>query len=174
MDEYQMFGPSDRQRTIWRKLADWWLGRIGESREVVRLNNGERFRDAVSKAMLTGPATTEQDVAECEFACNRDQEVVAVPKLVASVVAGLRMKLGLSAMDPSIPGNREMVHKETVKLLRKYNLRDKDAAAHLRLIDIAYWKEDSDRLVVDARARACRKSRFVQWLLREETVGYDW
>jgi len=103
-------------------------------------------------------------------------EVKHVPKLVANAVVVLRMKLGLGAMDRSVPGNVAVVRKEAAKLLREYpGLRKMDAAAHLLLIERAFFEDDTHYRVTTWRARAAQKSRFVKWVLgTSDPPGFDY
>jgi len=168
------FGRDGRGLTLSAQLAMWWLGATGEQREVNHLRDGQFLRDEVSRQMLTGLATDNDETQQMVAAVNQPGDVVISAKLIASTVVALRMKLGISATDRNVPGNVEVVRREIVRVLRGYGVRNRDASAHLRLIEVAFFKEDSDRLVENARERACKKSRLVRWLLGDEPVGYDW
>lgn len=172
--ERRYFGRGVQRLSLAEKVAFWWLGTIGEQEEVYNLQDGQHLRDEVSAHMLMGAQTDAEEIEQIVADSLQSETVEAMPKLVASVVVGLRMKLGVGAMDRSVPGNVDVVRREIPRMLRSYNVRNKLAAAHLRLIEEAFFAEDSDRLVVDARARACRKSRFVRWLLGTQPVGYNW
>ncbi len=94
--------------------------------------------------------------------------VVVVPAFISSCVVALRMKLGEGATDRSVPGNVELVKAETARLLREYNVRNKDAALHQKFIIKAFFDDDTHYRVTDARARMASKSRLIRWLLSQD------
>lgn len=110
----------------------------------------------------------------CRIVETNGHEVKHVPKLVANVTVALRMKLGLGAMDRSVPGNVAVVRAEAAKLLREWNVRKMDAAAHLLLIEKCFFEDDTHYRVTTWRARAAKESRLVRWLLgKPEQVSFD-
>lgn len=136
------------------------------------------FRKAVRREMLIVDelcenVTTEQYVAD--FTHNSNVEVVHhIPKLVANVVVALRCKLGLQAMDRKVPGNVVLVRSEAARMLRDWNVRNKDAAAHLHLIEKYFFDDNTHYHISTWRARHSRRSRFVKWVLgKEDDVSFD-
>ncbi len=101
---------------------------------------------------------------------SNDRTVKHVPKLVAQVVVALRMKLGMGAMDRSVAGNVSVVRAEAAKMLREWNVRTKDAAAHLLEIERCFFEDDTHYKLSTWRARACSKSRLVKWFLGETPI----
>lgn len=102
------------------------------------------------------------------------QRVQHIPKLVANVTVALRMKLGVGAMDRSVPGNVVLVRAEAARMLRDWNVRTMDAAAHLLLIERCFFRDDTHYQITTWRAKACAKSRFVGWILgKEDNVSFD-
>jgi len=92
-------------------------------------------------------------------------EVKHVPRLVANVTVALRAKLGLGAMDRSVPGNVALVRAEAAKALREWNVRTMDAAAHLHEVERCFFEDDTHYRVSTWRARAAGRSRFMRWFL---------
>lgn len=102
------------------------------------------------------------------------EKVQHVPALVANVVVALRMKLGVGAMDRTTPGNVTLVRAESARMLREWNVRTKDAAAHLLAIERCFFRDDTHYQLTTWRAKASRKSRFVSWILgKEDVVSFD-
>lgn len=103
------------------------------------------------------------------------QQVHHIPKLVVEVTVALRCKLGMGAMDRSVPGNVSVVRAEAARLLRGWNVRKKDAAAHLVEIERCFFEDDTHYRVSTWRARGVRNSRFFRWFIgRKEPVGFDY
>lgn len=159
-------------------VADW------DSHEVVRTE--------VSRAMLSSyhcvvhsedgktatPTTGVEAVvsrAELQTLDNftGEREVRLVPKLVAASVVAVRMKLGMGSMDRNAPGNLATVRAELAKLVRGYNVREVDGAAHLAFMEEAYFNDSTHFKVPTWRARACQRSRLVRWFFGKEEPGYD-
>lgn len=103
--------------------------------------------------------------------------VCHVPRLVAAAVVALRVKLGVGAMrrdGPEGPGNVAVVRREAAKMMRDWNVRHMDAAAHLHLIERAFFEDDTHFRVSTWRARACRESKFVRWVVgKGGTPSFD-
>lgn len=99
--------------------------------------------------------------------------VELVPRLVAHAVVALRMKLGRGAMDRNVPGNVAIVQREAAKLLREYNVRSMDAAAHLYDIERAFFEDETHFRVQSWRARACERSRLVRWFIGREPPAFS-
>ncbi len=127
------------------------------------------FKSMVAREMVTQVAVPADNTVEGvvrEFVSEQTAGGVAhVPRLVAQVVVALRMKLGMGAMDRTVPGNVALVRAETAKMLREWNLRHKDAAAHLLEIERCFFEDDTHYRVTTWRARACRRSKFLAWFL---------
>ncbi len=138
------------------ELADDWNRELAFAREVRR--EMKRHVDVPEHT------TVEEQVVQGVCRVNSN-EVKHVPRLVAQVVVALRMKLGLGAMDRSIPGNVAVVRAEAAKMMREWNLRTKDAAAHLLEVERCFFEDDTHYRVTTWRARACRQSRFLAWFL---------
>jgi len=172
-EDCEMFVGRKIVKSIWRSVAEWWLCVVGQQDVVEHMNRCDKFAVAVSDCMLSGPSTQAEVKLACEDEVDETGKVVAMPRLVATVVVGMRMKLGMSAMDRSVPGNVPLVRRTAARLLRDYNVREVDAAAHLELIEKAFFGDDTHFVVGRARSRACAKSRFVKWLLGDEPVGFD-
>lgn len=162
--------------SLWDRLGCWWkrsVLRMCCQGEALELWDQEReFDRAVRHAMVVlepkiegHPEVLEEEIVVMDVHAINDGEVHRVPKLVASAVVALRMKLGLGAMDSSISGNVSLVRAESAKLLRSWGVRTKDAAAHLRDIERAFFADDTHYRVPNWRARACANSRFVRWAL---------
>lgn len=104
-----------------------------------------------------GPASpsTRRDLRAVKF----------VPRFAASVVVELRSRLG--QLPVSVPGNRLIVEREALRLMRKYKVREVDAVAHLPSIIGCYFAEDVHYRVETSRSRM---SRFQRWLLNEKSI----
>jgi len=94
--------------------------------------------------------------------------VRAVPAFTAAVVTSLRCKLG--QRPGSTPGNKEVVEREALRLMRDYNVREIDRITHLPLIIRAYFNEDVHYRAV---THASRMSKFQKWLLGRPTPVMD-
>lgn len=115
----------------------------------------------------------EQVVADVERL--NEKEVHHVPRLVVEVVVALRCKLGMGAQDRSVPGNVSVVRAEAAKMLRDWNVRHKDAAAHLVEIERCFFEDDTHTRVTTWRARIAKESRFFKWVIGENSpVGFDY
>ncbi len=128
-----------------------------------------RFDMEVSKCMVHHEVVAEDCTVEetivSQVSEHNALRVAHVPKLVAQAVVALRMKLGMGAMDRSVPGNVSVVRAEAAKMLREWNVRTKDAAAHLLEIERCFFNDDTHYRLSTWRARACAKSKFVAWVL---------
>lgn len=114
----------------------------------------------------------EQVVADVERL--NQYQVHHVPRLVVEVVVALRCKLGMGAQDRSVPGNVSVVRAEAAKMLRDWNVRHKDAAAHLLEIERCFFEDDTHSRVTTWRARIAKDSRFFRWVIGENApVGFD-
>jgi len=134
---------------------------------------------AIRQEMMTtfvpdeGRTVQEQVVADVERL--NAHKVKHIPRLVVEVVVALRCKLGMGAQDRSIPGNVSVVRAEAAKMLRDWNVRAKDAAAHLVEIERCFFEDDSHYRVTTWRARGVRNSRFFRWFIgKNEPVGFDY
>lgn len=87
-----------------------------------------------------------------------------VPRFSAAVIVELRTRLG--QLSDSIPGNKLIVEREALRLMRKYSVREVDAACHLPSIISCYFSEDIHYRVETSVARM---SRFQRWLMDEES-----
>lgn len=137
-------------------VADDWDREIAFKRDV----RSEMMRHVG----VTPHTTVEEEVCQSVLDTNRN-EVKHVPRLVAQVVVALRMKLGMGAMDRSVPGNVAVVRAEAAKMMREWNVRTKDAAAHLLEVERCFFEDDTHYRVSTWRARACQRSRFLRWFL---------
>lgn len=138
----------------------------------------DQFRRRVGQEMCevvsahTDKTVTETIVAEVHE-LNREK-VHHVPRIVAHATVALRMKLGLGAMDRTVPGNVAVVRAEAAKLLRDWNVRPMQAAAHLLEIERCFFEDDTHYRLTTWRARAVRNSRLVRWFLgNSDPVGFD-
>lgn len=103
------------------------------------------------------------------------EEVHHIPRLVVEVVVALRCKLGMGAQDRRVPGNVSVVRAEAAKMMRDWNVRSKDAAAHLVEIERCFFEDDTHSRVTTWRARIAKESRFFKWVIGENSpVGFDY
>jgi hypothetical protein len=166
----------------WRKFSD------GVKRAVLRCfclgdvvadwEHDVRFKRSVATEMRQHVLTLDKETVQRRIELQVEEvagvEVHHVPRLVANVTVALRMKLGLGAMDRSVPGNVALVRAETAKMLREWNLRKMDAAAHLLLVEKCFFEDDTHYRVTTWRARAAKRSRLVKWLIGgPEQVSFD-
>lgn len=89
------------------------------------------------------------------------------PRLVAAAVASLRVKLGVGAMvmdGPEMMANRALVRREAAKLMREWNVRDMDGAAHLVHIERAFFEDDTHYRSSDWRRNAARELAACGWV----------
>lgn len=94
-------------------------------------------------------------------------EVKQVPRFVGHVVDALRIKLGMGAADPTVPGNRELVRREAAKIMRDWNVRHRDAAAHLLLVERAFFTEGVHERPTTWRVDSIKRSRLLTCLIGE-------
>lgn len=98
-------------------------------------------------------------------------DVAVVPRFVAQVVVALHMKLGRGAKSRTGPegqANVALVRRETARMLREYNVRDMDAAAHMDYIEKCFFEDETHSRVPRWRLRAASRGRFVRWLVGSE------
>jgi len=90
----------------------------------------------------------------------RSQRAVRiVPRFAAAVIAEMRCRLG--QLNVGVPGTRLIVEREATRLMRNYNVRSVDAAAHLPLIVREYFLADVHYRVATHEARM---TRFQRWM----------
>lgn len=94
-----------------------------------------------------------------------EERVHQVPRFVGHAVDVLRVKLGMGAADRSVPGNVALVRAEAAKLMRDWNVRHRDAAAHLLLIERAFFTEGVHERPITWRVDCTRKSRLMAFFL---------
>jgi len=167
---------------FWRSVSRKAMKLCGMHTFVADWERDIKFRSDVRKEMRTtfqlyNDKTLSESI-KMEVEAANATEVNHVPRLVAHATVALRMKLGLGAMDRSVAGNVALVRAEAAKLLRGWNLRDMDAAAHLLEIERCFFEDDTHYRVTTWRARACARSKFVKWCLSkwtgDKTPIYDY
>jgi len=82
------------------------------------------------------------------------------PRLVATAVACLRVKLGTGAMvqvGNEATANRALVRREAAKLMREWGVREMDGAAHLVHIERAFFEDDTHYRSAFWRHEAARR-----------------
>lgn len=89
-----------------------------------------------------------------------------VPRFAASVVVELRSRLG--QLGSEVPGNKLIIEREAIRLMRKYKVRETDAVAHLPSIIGCYFAEDIHYRV---ETSVGRMSRFQRWLASEQSLS---
>jgi len=124
-------------------------------------------REMIVIDQIGDDTTIEEHVVSYVHDANAEM-VHHVPKLVANVVVALCAKLGLQAMDRAMPGNVVLVRAEAARMMRDWNVRTKDAAAHLHLVEKYFFGDNTHYHISSWRARHSRKSRFVRWVLGEK------
>lgn len=153
-------------------LADDWVADVGIRNEVsVEMTcsydyNVKQHESAADAAAVEANIHLEADA----------HEVMVVPRFVAQVVVALHMKLGRGAksrVGPDGQANVALVRRETARLLREYNVRDMDAAAHLDYIEKCFFEDETHSRLPKWRQRAASRGRFVKWLVAEEELSHD-
>lgn len=91
-----------------------------------------------------------------------DRVLQCVPRFVASVVIAVRAKIG--QRPATTEGNKELVEREALRLMREYRVKEVDIVGHLPLIVRAYFHEDIHYLLPTHEARM---SRFERWAFRD-------
>lgn len=148
-----------------KDVAEEWRHELDWDREVSR-----EMRTARNETNAETEAAAVQAVVEAN-----GERVGHVPRLVVDVVVALRMKLGMGAMDRSVAGNVAVVRAEAAKMLREWNVRHKDAAAHLLVIERCFFEDDSHYRITTWRARARRRSKFVRAIIGgSDPPGFDY
>lgn len=88
----------------------------------------------------TRPEVVHVPAADDEHDATRS--VVHRPRIVVEAVIHLRLILGTGAMDRKVPGNIALVRAEAAKYFRERpNMRRKDAAAHLDLVEECFFDD---------------------------------
>lgn len=162
-----------KRRVLSTVLVGCFMGSVADEWSRDRV-----FKECVKHEMCSSVTTdSETTVVEAVVAEVREKcetHVEHVPKFVAEMTVALRVKLGLGAMDRSVPGNVVLVRSEIAKTMRSWNVRNKDAAAHLHLVEQCFFEDDTHYRVSNWRARACKRSRIVRWVLGSaEPVRFD-
>lgn len=167
------------------KRAKSWFGRVVERAVTFCVPSvaedmfeDELLQEEIALQMTNPDCDDDTNIAVSLGLCKTQKAtaVAYVPKLVVRAVVSLRMKLGRGAMVTSGPvgaGNRALVRATTVKLLRDWNVRDIDAAAHLYAIERAFFEDDTHYRVHTWRARAAQESRFVKWFVGANSSQFD-
>ncbi len=159
------------------RFVNWWVRKCVPS-VVDDMIDAELIESEISQEMVRPRAGNAFAVVE-ECGLNADQEpqeVCVVPRLVAEAVVALRMKLGRGVMvrdGPTGAANLAVVRAEAAKLLRDWNVRNRDAAAHLYNIEKAFFEDDTHYRVPDWRAAAAKKSRFLRWFMGANDLRYS-
>ncbi|QKF95562.1 hypothetical protein 1 [Kummerowia striata tombusvirus] len=160
---------------FWRKVSRVAMAFCGMQDVVADWERDIKFRSHVSAEMRQTLQLSEDESESVAVVKSVNEvnkvDVQHVPRLVAHATVALRMKLGLGAMDRSVPGNVSLVRAETAKLLRDWGVRTMDAAAHLLEIERCFFEDDTHYRVTTWRARACARSRLVRWCLSKWTGG---
>jgi len=132
-------------------------------------------RREMMKTLAPKPNMTLQERVVADVERVNAKTVKHVPRLVAEVVVALRCKLGMGAQDSRVPGNVALVRAEAAKMMRDWNVRAKDAAAHLVEVERCFFEDDCHYRVSTWRARGVRNSRFFKWFIgSREPVGFDY
>jgi hypothetical protein len=146
--------------------GDHWDMQLSRRREeatrvAMAMSSNYRGRESAIQVAMDSAAA---DGYPMEIDKSVDQPLVevralVVPKFTASVVVALRARLGQRPQ--GTVGNRELVEREALRLMREYNVREMDRATHLPLIIRTYFREDLHYRVPTHRSRM---SRFHRWL----------
>lgn len=151
----------------------------GEGEAVADWRREDAFGHEVAKEMLTPVVVAENETIPervvREVTAVNEKQVHHVPRLVVEVTVALRCKLGAGAFRREGPGNVAVVRAEAAKLLREWNVRHKDAAAHLVEIEKCFFEDDTHYRVTTWRARLAARSRFMRWFVgNNDPVGFDY
>lgn len=142
--------------------------------EMLVVDVADKTDDEITMATLNPTPALAQDVRGNLIVLPHKRRAAVQPKFVAQLVVALRMRLGLGACDPNIPGNRELVRREIAKIMRERNVRAMDASVHLRWVERCFFEEFTHDRLPDWRARAVSKSRLVRWLFNDNQPQYDY
>lgn len=130
----------------------------------------ELARERVATLHAYAERTVTQTVVETLHQFNEDS-VHHVPRFVGHVVDALRIKLGMGATDKTVPGNVALVRAEAARMMRDWNVRHRDAAAHLLLIERAFFNENVHERPTTWRVDCKKRSRFIGWLVGRSDGG---
>ncbi len=161
-----MFRVQKRKASIWRILLSWWIGAQDEH----DLQVEEHFEQACSEMALDGTFATdaaEKEAIEAEL--QTGNEVKECPRFAVHVAMALRAKLGVGALDRNVPGNVVLVRSRIAAALKDYNVRSRDKAAHMALIENIFFEDDTYTHVTQTRKRLAMRSKFAKWLLGDST-----
>ncbi|QKE44130.1 hypothetical protein 1 [Forsythia suspensa tombusvirus] len=165
-------------RGCWESIVGWLrrfalvcicLGDVSEDwvvDEAIRAEVSAEMLESDGGVVDVGPAIAD----ECGLAKvgGGSHAVVHVPRFVAASVATLRVKLGLGVMETGGAvgaANLALVRREAAKLMRDWGVRDMDGAAHLLLIERAFFEDDTHYHTTLWRERAVKRSRVARALL---------
>nr|WRQ65730.1 hypothetical protein [Tolivirales sp.] len=176
--EIPHFRKSLRKRVV-RSAKRAVLTALWQSEAVACWRREDEMKKELRKEMLTtlhleeGLTSVKQVVAEAHTL--NAERVHHIPRLTVEVVIALRCKLGMGAQDRRVPGNVAVVRAEAAKMMREWNVRHKDAAAHLAEIERCFFEDDSHYRITTWRARLASQSKFVAWFIgKSEPVGFDY
>jgi hypothetical protein len=85
-----------------------------------------------------------------------------VPRFAAGVVLAVRERIG--QRPPETPGNRELVEREALRLMREYHVKSVDIATHMPSIMRAYFLE---HIHYHVATHESRMTRFERWAFRD-------
>lgn len=156
-----MFKPEVMEIGFWEKILRWWVGET----ERTNLETVEWFEKECSEVAVCGKYNDDDEKEVINELLTRDGRIKAVPRFTVHVAMALRAKLGLSVMNRNTPGNVELVRSRICAELKRYNVRDKDRAAHLQLIENVFFEDSTYHHVSDTRKRLASKSKFCKWLM---------
>ena len=156
-----MFRPVEVEVGFWERVLRWWVGET----ERENLETVEWFEKECSEAAVCGMFEDEDEKEVINVLLKRNERVKAVPRFAVHVAMALRAKLGLSAMNRNTPGNVGLVRSRICAELKRYNVRDKDRAAHLQLIENVFFEDSTYHHVSDTRKRLASESKFCKWLM---------
>lgn len=126
--------------------------------------DGETSRERTTTLKMYADHTVTETVVQELHEVN-SEVVHQVPRFVGHAVDVLRVKLGMGAADRSVPGNVALVRAEAAKLMRDWNVRHRDAAAHLLLIERAFFTSGVHERPTTWRVDSTRRSRLMAFFL---------
>jgi hypothetical protein len=166
---FDMFRPAAGEFSTWERFGHWVLSACGYSSVVEADLMMNDFRTACEHAAYNCESVGVRETR----APTQTMRTLAYPDRVVEAALELRTKFGMSVMNRATPGNIELVRVNVPKALAKQNVRLKEQAAMLPLVEDAFFDADLLYRIPTAKRRAIKRSWLVRCFMSEEQHKFD-